>query len=179
MLNSSLSPAQAKIDLTLWQVEADSISSNELYVWLVDSGLPSDVACRLHELISFTKRVGNKIFNIGKIVLIKIIDFVKAHPFLVAGMGIGAVIGQAIATLIVPIPFLGQLLAPIAAVLGITITLTGAVIGNRLDKRFSGVGDDKESSLMELLQLIDAVKNGQLSVTEAYKLVENLLKKTD
>lgn len=156
---SSLSPAQANIDLTLWQVEADSISSNELYVWLVDSGLPNDVACRLHELISFTKKVGNKIFNIGKIVLIKIIDFVKAHPFLVVGMGIGAVIGQAVATLIVSIPFFGQLLAPIAAALGITITLTGAVIGHRSDKRFSGVGDDLVEIANKFFRLIAEVFN--------------------
>ncbi len=129
MTSSSLSLAQANIDLTLWQVEADSIFSHELYVWLVNSGLSNDIACRLHELISFTKRVGNKVFNIGKILLVKIIDFVKAHPFLVTGLGVGVIVGMAITTLITSIPFVGVLLASIATALEITITITGAVIG--------------------------------------------------
>ncbi|WP_041229741.1 hypothetical protein [Rippkaea orientalis] len=159
MSSSSLSVPQAKIDLTLWQVEADYISSSDLYVWLIDMGLPNDVASRLHELISFTKKVGNKVFNIGKIVLIKILDFVKANPFLVSGIGIGAVVGIAITTLITSIPFLGPLLAPIATVLGITITVAGAVVGYKLDQKFSGVGEDLAEIARKFFSLITEVFN--------------------
>jgi hypothetical protein len=65
----------------------------------------------LHELITFTKKVAGKVFAVGKIVLLKILEFVKAHPFLVVGAGIGAVIGVAIAGLITSIPFLGASLS--------------------------------------------------------------------
>jgi hypothetical protein len=156
---SSLSLAQANIDLTLWQIEADLLSSSDLYSWLINSGLPNDVASRLHELISFTQKVGKKVFNIGKIVLIKIIEFVKAHPFLVTGAGIGAVVGSAIAGLITSIPFLGQLLAPIAAGLGLTITLAGAVIGHNLDKKFSSIGGDIFEIISDFFALMIDVFN--------------------
>ena len=38
---------------------------------------------KLHELVTYTKKAGNKVFAIGKIILIKIIEFVKAHAHLV------------------------------------------------------------------------------------------------
>jgi len=142
MNSSSLALAQANIDLTLLQVDADSMSSSDFYVWLRNSGLPSEVVSRLYELISYTKRVGKKIFNIGKIILLKIIEFVEAHPFLVTGIGIGAVVGGAMAALVTSIPFVGPLLAPVATLLGITITVVGAVIGHSMDKKFPSVGKD-------------------------------------
>ena len=45
-----VSLAQANLKMALWQVDADSMSSTELYAWLVDSGLPHEVNIRLHEL---------------------------------------------------------------------------------------------------------------------------------
>jgi len=135
-------PAQAELKLALWQADADLVTSADLYAWLVDAGLSSDVAIRLHELIQKTKRVSGKVFEVGKIILIKIIEFVKAHPFLVMGAGIGAAVGAAVTSLIVSIPIFGQLLAPVATALGIVITVTGAVIGHNLDKKFKGVGQD-------------------------------------
>jgi hypothetical protein len=141
-MSYALSPGQANLKLALWQSDADQMTSADVYAWLVTSGLPANVALRLHELLTYTKRVGRKVFSIGKIILLKILEFVKAHPLLVTGAGIGAVVGAAIASLIASIPFLGPLLSPIAALLGITITAAGAVIGHRLDKKFSGVGED-------------------------------------
>lgn len=125
------------------------MTSSDLYVWLQDSGLPHEVTIRLHELATYTKKAGNKVIAVGKIVLIKIIEFVKAHPFLVIGAGIGAVVGAAVAGLITSVPILGQLLAPLAMALGITITATGAVVGHRLDKCLPGVGED----IIEIVQL--------------------------
>ena len=140
MNSSPLALAQANLDLTLLQVEADSMSSSDFYVWLSNSGLSSEIVSGLYELISYTKKVGKKTFNIGKIILLKIIEFVEAHPFLVTGLGIGAVVGGAIATLVTSIPFVGPLLAPVATLLGITITVVGAVIGHNLDKKLPSVG---------------------------------------
>ena len=154
-----LSKPQANLNLTLWQAEADSISSSELYAWLLDSGLSHEVAIRLHELISITEKVGNKIFAIGKIVVIKIIGFVKAHPFLITGASIGAAVGFAVVTLITSIPFIGQLLAPVALALEITITAVGGVVGHRLDKCFQGVGEDIFEIAKEFFNLVTDVFN--------------------
>ena len=138
MNTQALSLPQAYLKMALWQVDADSTSSSDFYVWLNDSGLSHEVSIRLYELATYTKKAGNKVFAVGKIVLLKIIEFVKAHPNLVIGAGIGAAVGAAVASLITSIPFLGPLLAPLGAALGLTITAFGAIAGHRLDKRAQG-----------------------------------------
>lgn len=159
MDNQNLSTAQANLKLALWNVEAESVKSSEVYAQLQELGLPEEAVSRLHGLITFTKKVAGKVFAVGKIVLLKILEFIKAHPFLVIGVGIGAVIGSAIAGLITSIPFLGQLLAPVAAVLGVTITAIGAVVGHRLDKQFKGVGGDIAEIVQQFFSLLSSVIN--------------------
>ncbi|MBD1907243.1 hypothetical protein H6F66_18770 [Trichocoleus sp. FACHB-6] len=159
MDNQNLSTAQANLKLALWNVEAESVKSSEVYAQLQELGLPEEVVSRLHELITFTKKVTGKVFAVGKIVLLKILQFVKAHPFLVVGVGIGAVIGAAIAGLITSIPFLGQFLAPLAAALGRTVTVIGAVVGHRLDKQFQGVGEDIAEIVQQFFSLLVDVFN--------------------
>lgn len=142
MKSHELLTAQANLKLALWNVEAESVKSSELYMQLQELELPEEVVSRLHDLVTFTKKVSGKAISVGKIVLLKILEFVKAHPFLVTGAGIGAVIGAAVAGMITAIPFIGQLLAPVAVVLGITIAGVGAVAGHKLDKQFRGMGND-------------------------------------
>ncbi len=127
MTGQIVSTAQANLKMALWQVDADSMTSSDLYAWLVDSGLPHEVTIRLHELASYTKKSGNKVLAVGKIILIKIIEFIKAHPNLAMGVALGAAVGL----LVNSVPVLGSVLAPLATVLGITI---GAIAGHRLDK---------------------------------------------
>jgi hypothetical protein len=126
-----VSQAQANLKMTLWQVDAESMSSSDLYVWLNDTGLPYEVTTRLHELVTYTRKVGNKIFALGKIILIKIIEFVEAHPYLATGVAVGAAVGF----LVNAIPFIGPVLAPLATALGIVIF---GIAGHRLDKRTQG-----------------------------------------
>ncbi|MBE9188059.1 DUF2273 domain-containing protein [Microcoleus sp. LEGE 07076] len=132
MTAQPLSLPQANLKMALWQVDADSMSSSELYVWLNDSGLPHEVTIRLHELASYTKKAGNKVLAVGKIVLIQIIEFVKAHPNLATGIALGAAVGLLASS----VPFIGPVLAPLAAVLGITV---GAIAGHRLDQGYRQV----------------------------------------
>ena len=139
MTGQIVSQAQANLKMALWQADAGLMSSSDLYVWLNDSGLPHEVTIRLHELANHTQKVGNKVVDIGKIILIKIIEFVKAHPNLVAGVGIGVTIGFAVNYLVSSIPFIGVLLAPLATVLATTFGIVVfGVAGHRLDKRAQG-----------------------------------------
>jgi len=132
MTTQALSLPQANLKMVLWQVDADSMSSSDLYVWLNDIGLPHEVTIRLHELATYTKKAGNKVLAVGKIVLIKIIEFVKAHPNLATGIALGAAVGLLVSS----VPFIGPVLAPLAAVLGITV---GAIAGHRLDQGYRQV----------------------------------------
>jgi hypothetical protein len=94
----------------------------------------------LHNLIVKVQKILGKVIQIGKIILIKVLEFIEEHFFLVAGIGIGALLGAALASLIAAIPFVGPLLAPIAQVLGLTITGAGAIVGYRLDQVLPNVG---------------------------------------
>jgi hypothetical protein len=159
MNNQNLSRGQANLKLALWNAEAESTKSSEVYAQLQELGLPKEFISRLYELITFTKKVAGKVFAVGKIVLLKILEFVKAHPFLVVGAGIGAVVGAAIVGLITSIPFLGQVLVPVAAALGITVTVVGAVVGHRLDKQFPNVGEDVNEIVQHFFSLFADVFN--------------------
>ncbi len=133
MTSQTLSLPQANLKISLWQVDADSINSSELYVWLNNLGLPSEASMRLRELDTYTKRLRDKIIPVGKIILLKIIEFVKAHPNLSKGIAIGAAVGF----LVNSIPFIGPLLAPLAGALGIVVF---GIAGHRLDKSTRGKG---------------------------------------
>lgn len=144
-MSSALSLPQANLKMALWQVDADAMSSSDLYVWLNDTGLPHEVSIRLHELATYTKKAANKVLLIGKILLIKIIEFVKAHPHLAIGVAVGAAVG----ILANSIPFVGPLLAPLATALGIPI---GAIAGHRLDRR-KEVSDGIIGIVQEIIEI--------------------------
>jgi len=157
-MSSALSLPQANLKMALWQVNADSMSSSDLYVWLNDTDLPHEVTIRLHELATYTTKAGNKVLAVGKIILIQIIEFVKAHPNLVVGAGIGAAVGAAVAMLINSIPFLGPFLAPLGAALGLTITAFGAIAGHKLDQRDQGkdVSDGIVGITQDIIEIVKA-----------------------
>lgn len=131
MSKFKLSKAGAKLELLLLNAEAQSVPNSNLYAWLRQSGLPDEVAIRLSAFSDTTREVAGKLIHLGKIILIKIVDFVKAHPNLAIGIAVGAAIGAVTGM----IPFLGTLLAPITALLGAGI---GAAAGYRLDRREQG-----------------------------------------
>lgn len=161
MTGQILSQAQANLKISLWQVEADSMTSSNLYVWLQDSGLPHEVIIRLHELATYTKKIGSKVLAVGKIVLIKIIEFVKEHPYLATGVAVGVAVGF----LVNSIPFLGTILAPLATALGIIVF---GIAGHRRDKRdqgkevqsgFFGVAEDVVEIAANFFKLLGDVFN--------------------
>lgn len=127
MNTRTLTPAQANLEIILINAEAESVPSSNLYLWLRESGLPSEVAIRLQSFVDTTTQVVGGVISVGKIVLLKIIDFVKANPHTAIGISIGAAVGA----LSGMIPLLGPYLAPVAVAIGATL---GAVAGHRSDK---------------------------------------------
>ena len=70
MTAETLTTVKANFDLTLMNADADAMSSSDLYIWLRESGLPSEVAIRLYDLVDTVKEVGKQVINIGKIILL-------------------------------------------------------------------------------------------------------------
>ena len=122
-----ISKAQAELELALMQAESDSMASSDLYIWLRECGLSPEIAVRLKELVNVTQRIGNKVVSIGKMIVMKLREFITAHK----GLTIGTVLGAAIASLVAAIPLLGSILAPLGVLLGLTI----AVSGHQSDKQ--------------------------------------------
>ncbi|WP_256672902.1 hypothetical protein [Pseudomonas sp. v388] len=89
-----------------------------------------------------TQRIGNKVVSIGKLIVMKLRDFITAHK----NLAIGTVLGAAIASLVTATPLLGSILAPLGALLGLMI----AVTGHQRDKHPDGNG--RGVSLEELPQ---------------------------
>ena len=143
MATKVLTPGQARLEVLILDSEADAISSGDLYAWLKDLGLSDEVAIRLKGIAEITAEVGKRVINVGKIVLLKIIEFIKAHPKMTAGIALGAAIGA----LVNAIPWIGPVLAPIATVLGVTV---GALAGHRLDK--ATAGEPQNSGLVAIGQ---------------------------
>ncbi|MCL1825939.1 MAG: hypothetical protein FWG26_08400 [Betaproteobacteria bacterium] len=98
-----MTKARAELEIALLQAEADSMSSSDLYIWLTESGLPSEVAVRFRELIGKVIFVLDITVSIGKIIVIKLIEFVKTHP----NMAVGAALGAVISLLVSSIPVWG------------------------------------------------------------------------
>ena len=141
-MTTLISKAQAELELALMQAESDSMASSDLYLWLRECGLSPEIAVRLKELVNVTQRIGNKVVSIGKLIVMKLRDFLIAHK----NLAIGTVLGAAVASLVAAIPLLGSILAPLGALLGLTI----AVSGHQSDKQPTGSGAGV--SLLELPQ---------------------------
>lgn len=144
-----ISMAEVEFELALMQAESDSMASSDLYIWLRECGLSPEIAVRLKELVNVTQRIGNKVVSIGKLIVMKLREFITAHK----GLAIGTVLGAAIASLVAAIPLLGSILAPLGALLGLTI----AVSGHQSDKQPTGNGAGV--NLLELpLNLIEIAR---------------------
>ena len=65
-MKSGISKAEAELELALMQAESDAMTSSDLYIWLRECGLPSEVAIRVRGLADVTRRIGCKVISIGK-----------------------------------------------------------------------------------------------------------------
>lgn len=92
-MTTIITKAQAELELALMQAESDSMASSDLYIWLRECGLSPEIAVRVKELVNVTQRIGNKVVSIGKLIVMKLRDFITAHK----NLAIGTVLGAAIA----------------------------------------------------------------------------------
>lgn len=157
MQESKLSPAQSKLKLTLWEKEVESYSSSDFYIWLQDMGLPELIVTRLHDLIGKTIKLGKRLVSIGKVILFKIIEFVKENPCMVAGSCAGAVVAAAVYALVAQMPIFGWLLEPLARALGIGAVLTGGSVGHSLDREIKKMSQTLKEAAQSFFSLLTTV----------------------
>lgn len=122
----------ALIELSLLNAETEQKYTDftDYSVELLNRKVPAEIVTRLKELWEKTKIVAGEVVKIGKIIAMKILEFIKENPVMFIGAALGAIVGSFISL----IPFIGPLLAPLAALVG---SIYGFLIGNNID-------DDKE-----------------------------------
>jgi len=128
----SMSPAEATVELTMLHADTTDFSFSEIAADLANRAIPLEVVTRMQGLWDKTKIIAGEVITTGRIIVIKIWEFIKANP----NMAIGMVIGAAIGALVGLIPFIGAWLAPIAMAIGATV---GGLTGGRMDDIASGI----------------------------------------
>ena len=113
-------------ELILLDAEARRTSVHTFYDRLLELGTPPEIVYRLAGLCRFTRRVGRRLVAVGKIILLKIVEFLARHP----GLCIGAAIGAALTMFAAQVPFLGPIIWPIA---GIILIPFGMGVGHAID----------------------------------------------
>ena len=117
-----------KMALMTMESQAKQTTALDIFNELTSKGLSQEAVTALKELsLKTAKDIAGKTIEIGKIILVKILDFIKENP----GLAIGAAIG-AISFFV---PFIGAFIGPLGVALGAAI---GGAIGNRMQNTKEG-----------------------------------------
>jgi hypothetical protein len=127
----TLSKSAAILEMFELNSDTSDLDWADVVTLLHSRGAHLELITRLQELWEKTKIIAGEVVNVGRIIVMKIWEFIKSNPNLVLGVVIGAALGA----LVNLIPFIGAFLAPIAMAIGTTM---GALAGHRLDKIADG-----------------------------------------
>jgi len=124
---ADITEQQGLLDLSILNAESQQQDFNEIVVELSNKKIPIEIITRLKPIWEKTKEIAGEIVNIGKIIVLKIINFIKENPNMSAGIALGAAIGAIIGM----VPFFGPLLQPIVTALS---TFLGIMVGGAMDR---------------------------------------------
>ena len=113
-------------ELFTLNVETTDMDKTDYMVYLGNKGVPLDIITCLDSLWNTTKKIGSTTIHLGKIILMKLVEFIQAHPH----AAIGLVLGAAVGSLVSLVPFIGPLLAPLTAAIG---AIYGFCVGSKID----------------------------------------------
>jgi hypothetical protein len=184
MTTSELSPSQARLKLMILNKHAEVKNSYELYSEMTNLGLPNEVIEVLSRILKVTSKVAGKVIAIGKIIVIKLLEYVSKHPFQVAGLVVGLsatyALGVALHGLFALVPALvkwkiiGGLLSKLALLIAnlcqtvfvpimIATPVVGGVAGEIFDKKYPEVSESLQQIAKDFFeffaQLLNAIKD--------------------
>jgi hypothetical protein len=143
--NDRMDAAEAAFRLSLHETEAMHTTKEEVFGRLLSWNLHPEIVFRLERVWEYTRRVGKRLLHIGQMVVIRIIDFVEAHPHLSVGVALGA----ALAALTALVPLLGPVLSPVATIVG---AILGAAVGYELDAEEKGISSSWRSGVARTIE---------------------------
>lgn len=137
----------AEFKLKLNETEAEHTSKEDVFAKLLARGVHPEIVFRLERVWHYTRRVGKRMVHIGRLAVVKILEFIEAHP----QMCIGALLGAAVGALMNGIPVLGHILAPVSVAIG---AIFGAVVGHDLDREDAGLPNRHGNSLRQTIEAL-------------------------
>lgn len=118
----------------------------------------ADFSMLMMKLYGTSKEIAGELVHIGRILIVKIYDFIKENPQMTVGAIIGAIIGWCVSF----IPIVG-------GILQILTTFCGVAVGAYLDKKDNG-GEKLDSSLEKLISgSTEAFKKFYLLIKEIFQ----------
>ena len=122
-------------DLLIEEIRASKQNRDDIFEFFMSKNLAKEAIIYLQKLWEHTVEISGNIVFIGKIIVMKIIDFIKENPNMVFGMALGAITGALASIFVSWIPVIGQALSILGIAGGILI---GAIAGNRMDRAAKG-----------------------------------------
>jgi ElaB/YqjD/DUF883 family membrane-anchored ribosome-binding protein len=170
-----MNTAQGKMELLVLQAKAEQINEADFIADLVNKGLGADVIARLQILSEKVAYIGDQIIKVGKIILMKLWEFIKENPFMSIGIAIGVALTALTSLIVGWIPFLGPILTGITALVIIPTTIS---MGMSLDKLIEKIKHEERLGDTPLEQLYEgAIKLFSL-LGDIFKSVKNELKES-
>ena len=147
-----LKSEEGMFELSLLNAEASETKFDDLVVDAIGRGIPAELITRLKEIWDAARVIAGEVVAVGRIIVGRIIEFVKQNPKLTLGLALGA----AVAALMGGIPLIGPLLQPLSAWVA---TLYGGGVGAAMQQGdFSGspftAATELASKFFELLVAI-------------------------
>jgi hypothetical protein len=126
MANSVNLTIDQRMALMSMESKAKQKTSLDVFNEFLEMGFSNEVITGLKEISLRTATdISGKVIEVGKIIVIKIIDFIKEN----SGIAIGIALGAALGALTAFIPFIGPIIAPFMTKLG---AIAGGLIGNKI-----------------------------------------------
>lgn len=181
---SILSPSQARLKLTILNKQAEAKNSYEFYSEMKELGLPDEVIELLERILRVTSKVAGKTISVGKIIVIKLLEYVAQHPLQVAGLAVGLgstyALGVALHGIfaLVPAlakwPLIGGPLSKIALLIAslcktvfvpfmVVLPVVGVTAGEMTDKKYPEISESLHKVVINFFelfgQIIDSIKD--------------------
>jgi len=177
---SPLNPSQARLKLAILNKQAEAKNSWEFYSEMRTLGLPDEVIEILQKVLKVTSKVAGTVISIGKIIVIKLVEYVAKHPLQVAGLAVGLgatyALGVALSGLFALVPTLphwmgiGPLLTKLAMIIPnlcktvfvpamILSPVVGCVAGEIFDKKYPEVSESLQEIARDFFELFAQIMN--------------------
>ncbi|MGJ0310771.1 hypothetical protein [Aliarcobacter cryaerophilus] len=164
---------KGQFELLGLQAKAAKLEEIDFITNFTNLGLPQEVITRLQSLFKEVKDIAGQTINIGKIIIMKLMEFVKNNPNMAIGLAVGVGLSVLAGMLASTVPFVGVWLSGIVSTIVGFITIpVGLLRGHRLDKALN----DKEyvgDSLFE--DMITIMKKFWKLLVDIFSSVKNSL----